>query len=385
MRICFLCSEYPPVPHGGIGSVTQTLGRALAAHGDEVKVVGIYAPGEADSAPQFDQGVEVWRLPRPSSRLGWMAARYRVFRQVTSWASRGLIDLVECPDWEGWTACWPRLSVPIVARLHGSSSYFSAELGLHRRASVFWLERAALRRADFWCSVSRYTARKTAELFQAPASPTAVIYNSVEIPEESESNPRDPNDVVFSGTLTAKKGVYPLVRAWARVHQSHPAARLHLYGKDTTRPGGPSERSALLEELPPPVRPSVVFHGHQPREQLLQHLRRARLAVFPSFAEAFAMAPLEAMAQACPTIYSTLGSGPELIDDGVDGILVDPAHPPALAAAIGRLLDDPAFAARLGEAGRAKVLRRFSTGAILQSNLQFYEECRHTFLRRRTG
>lgn len=379
MRVCFLCSEYPPAPHGGIGSVTQSLGRALAAGGHAVKVVGAYAPAFANSVPEDDHGVEVWRLPRPDARLGWIAARYRVFHQVAGWARQGLIDIVETPDWEGWTAGWPRLPIPVVARLHGSISYFAAELRQHRRLTAFWLERAALRRADFWCSVSRYTARKTAVLFVPPAAPTAVIYNSVDAAPDSEAAPRELRDVVFSGTLTAKKGVHTLIHAWPVIHQNHPQARLHLYGKDTTRPDAPSLRAALEASLPDALRPTVTFHGHQPREVLFDHFHRAAAAVFPSYAEAFAMAPLEAMAQGCPTVYSTLGSGPELIDDGRDGLLVDPADPAAVAAAVNRLLANPPFAARLGDAGRRKVLDNFSTAAILHQNLDFYDECRRRF------
>jgi glycosyltransferase involved in cell wall biosynthesis len=104
-------------------------------------------------------------------------------------------------------------------------------------------------------------------------------------------------------------------------------------------------------------------------------LRHATVAVFPSYAEAFAFAPLESMAQGCPTVYSTRGSGTELIRDGQDGILVDPDRPAEIAAAILRLLRDPALARRMGAAGRARVAQEFSLDVLLDRNVTFYRAC----------
>ena len=73
------------------------------------------------------------------------------------------MDLVEVPDWEGWAAGWPVLAAPVVARLSGSAAYFAAEMNRRVKRVAYWLERASLRRADFRCSESRYTARRTSE------------------------------------------------------------------------------------------------------------------------------------------------------------------------------------------------------------------------------
>ena len=86
---------------------------------------------------------------------------------------------------------------------------------------------------------------------------------------------------------------------------------------------------AALEQRLDGFAPSVRFHGAVPHPVVLSALASARVAVFPSFAEAFGLAPLEAMAHACPTIFSRRGSGPELICDGRDGLLVDPSNPEA--------------------------------------------------------
>jgi glycosyltransferase involved in cell wall biosynthesis len=103
------------------------------------------------------------------------------------------------------------------------------------------------------------------------------------------------------------------------------------------------------------------------------------VAVFPSRAEAFAMAPLEAMASGCPTIYSQRGSGPELLEHGCQGLLVDPDDPEEIAEAILRLQADPSFAQRLGDEGRAHVRERFSIEKLTAENIIYYERCIRDF------
>ena len=102
------------------------------------------------------------------------------------------------------------LPVPVIARLNGSASYFAAEIGGVVSRRNFWIERASLRRVDFWCSVSRYTGEKTRQLFGLRSGPDAILYNPVESPTDLGPTDLQSRDVVFTGTLTEKKGVIPL-------------------------------------------------------------------------------------------------------------------------------------------------------------------------------
>jgi glycosyltransferase involved in cell wall biosynthesis len=373
MKACFICSEYPPTLHGGIGTFTQLLGRGLKRSGHEVRVVGVYGPGTTGPRYQEDEGVKVWRLAEPARPGGWISARYALFRMVRDWSRRGEIDFVEAPDWAGWTAGWRHLGVPVIARLHGSASYFAAELGETVPPVLRWLERAAVRRADFRCSVSQYTARRTAALFDL-AGIDAVLYNPVELPGRDRAGNRSTHRVVFSGTLTAKKGILTLLRAWPAVLAEVPGAELHLYGKQCPHQSGDRGNRHLTEALAT-TGPTVVRHGHVERLELLRALSEARVAVFPSYAEAFALAPLEAMACGCPTIYSRRGSGPEVAEDGREILLVDPDRPDDVAQAIVRVLTDDALAARLGEGGLDVIKRRFSMETLVRENEAFYRKC----------
>jgi glycosyltransferase involved in cell wall biosynthesis len=385
MRICYICNEYPPGMHGGIGTMTQLLARALVRAGHVIRVVGAYPNQAGAVVNEDDNGVQIWRLRRPEGRFGWIPARYRVYRTVAEWVRRGEIDLAELPDWEGYCAGWPHLAVPVVGRLHGSSCYFRSEMNQPIPRLAFNLERASLRRVDAWCSVSKYTAMRTKSLFGLTSTPRAILYNPVEMPGRPDEHCRSSNEVVFTGTLAVKKGILTLFRAWPTVHAAHPSAILHLYGKGGLWEDGESIESHLMRQVPESMQHSVRFHGHVSRDVLFDAMRKARVAVFPSFAEAFAIAPLEAMACGCPTVSSARGSGPELLRDGEEGLLVDPDRPEDLVAAIGRVLEDDGFARRLGEAGRMRVEEHFAIGKILRKNEVFYEEIIRGFKDSRGG
>ncbi len=375
MKICFVCCEYPPAPHGGIGSMTQVLGRALVAAGHEVRVIGIYPSLDGLAEAEDDGGIGVYRLQRPGGRFGWTRGRRLLFERIARWVERGETDLVEVPDWEGYAACWPSLAAPVVTRLHGSITYFTREMEEPLDWPAYCLEAASFHRADYCCSTSAYTAYRTARLFGSRLRPVSVLFNPVDVPVETPPWSRDCRRVVYAGTLTAKKGVVSLIRSWPRVALSRPDAELHLFGKDAGAPDGGPMRDLLVSLLPEECAVSVHFHGHCNRERLQSEFRACRLAVFPSFAEAFSLAPMEAMAEGCPVICSARCSGPELIEHGVNGLLIDPGSPAQIGDAILRLLNDDAGCERLGAAGRRTVADRFSSGVIAARNEEFYRAC----------
>jgi glycogen synthase len=353
MKLCFECPEYPPGLHGGIGTLVQVLARGLVKAGHQVRVVGIYPSSHPGPDREDDQGVQVWRLRLPSHPFGWVAARRRLFQLVRTWCQSGDVELIDVPDWRGPAAGWPALSVPVVVRLSGSASYFSREMGRRSPIAEFMLERASLRRGDFICSNSRYIGERTLEVFRLRSSSPSVIYPPVNMAELQPGIERNPHMVVFAGTLSEKKGVISLIKAWPKVNKAFPKASLHIWGKDGSAEVGGSMR------------------------RYLQSLLSA--SVLPSYAEGFALTPLHAMAAGCPTIYSTRGSGPELIIDGETGLLVDPDRPDEIAKAILTVLQNSDLAGRIGESGRNLVEQRFSWSALRAANEEFYQDCLKQF------
>ena len=375
------------MPHGGAGTFTQVTARALVRAGHQVRVAGLYDHRHEAPAQEDDQGVSVWRLRAPRYRGGWVAGRIELYRLIKRWIAEGSVDVVDAPDHEGPFAGWPRLDAPLVLRAGGSYSYFLHELGRPIPMKTFQVERLSYRRADAWIAKSEYIGRATKKLFRLPEGPNATLYNPVDAPAAAVPfDGRSPEDVVFTGTLTAKKGVISLIDAWPAIRASVPRAQLHVFGKDGSSPTGGSMKRYLQGRLPESHASSVHFHDHVSRGRIAEALAGGRVAVFPSYAEGFAWAPLEAMAAGCPTIYTRTGSGPELIVDGRDGLLVDPNDPAEIAAAICRVLKDDELAERLGRMGRSRVLTNFSLEKLLPANEAFYTDLIREFAgRRRNG
>jgi glycosyltransferase involved in cell wall biosynthesis len=379
MKVCYVCCEYPPALHGGIGAVVQSTAGALVRGGHEVRVIGIYPHTETAPEHADDAGVQVWRLRKSPGRLSWIAARYRLFKLIQEWSRKGEIDVVEVPDWEGLASCWPRLEVPVVARLHGSLAYFGSEMDLPVRPTTFWLESKSFHRADYCSSCSRYTAEKTSRIFGQHPKPMTVVYNSVSFSNSAEETVRERNSVVFAGTLTRKKGIIQLVKAWPRVQEQNPGAQLHVYGKDAGLEDGTAMQPYLRSLLPDQIRETVHFHGHVSMTQLRTVYKNCRMAIFPSYVEAFAMAPMEAMAEGCPVVCSNRSSGPEMVQHERDGLLVDPDNESGIAESILRLLEDDLLAARLGQAGRETIRQRFCAESVVEQLVEFYSKCRSGF------
>lgn len=368
MKICFVCNEYPPAPAGGIGTFTKALAEALVSRGHDVCVAG-----HGDRiGEELQGGVHVVRFPAGEGRLGPMRDRVRLHRALGTIAAGGRIDVLEAPDFEGPSAFLPRCARARVVRLHGSHRYFSDERGVTPSRSVSFLERSALMRSDAIVSVSDYTARRTTDLFELK-SPITTIHNAVSvdpaIPRKQDypANKR----IVYFGTLAEKKGVLALAEAWRRFSPAHPRWRLELIGRDSRYAGGSVQQAAI--ERMGPAAAAAEFLGPMSHADLLLRLPGYDFAVLPSFSEAFALAPMEAMALGLPVVFSSMSSGPELIRHGVDGWLCDPREVDSVLCTMEQAAANDGERARIGAAARAKVETTFAYGAFVQRNIEFYE------------
>jgi glycosyltransferase involved in cell wall biosynthesis len=163
-------------------------------------------------------------------------------------------------------------------------------------------------------------------------------------------NPGHGGPVVFAGRLSAEKGVDTLVRAAALLPEG-----------STVVIAGDGPARSDLEQLAEVVAPGRVdFVGRLPKEELLRRVSAATAMAVPSrWYENQPMTVLEALTAATPVVASDMGGIPELVRDHVDGRLVPPDDPEALAAALAELLLDPSLAARYGRAGRARMVADF--------------------------
>lgn len=192
-----------------------------------------------------------------------------------------------------------------------------------------------------------------------PRKRIRVIPPGVTVPSQRATLDGPPIIGVVS-RLSPEKNLSLLLQAFTRV----PESTLEIFGDGPER----EKLWALAEQLD--ISGRVRFRGRgEDAEHLYRHLS---VLVVPSRKESFGIAALEAMSWGVPVVATRVEGVPELIKDGVTGLLVAPDDASALAAAIVRVLTDRALAARLGEAGRAR-----AADFTLAKNLTAWESLLH--------
>lgn len=187
-----------------------------------------------------------------------------------------------------------------------------------------------------------------------------VVPNGVDVARFAGAAPADlgpGTKLLFVGRLDERKGFAIAADAFGRLAADRPGLRLVVAGD------GP-ERSAA-EPLPAAVRERITFLGPVANEDLPPIHAACDLFVAPNVGgESFGIVLVEAMAAGLPVVATAIPGFTEVVRDGADGLLVPPRDPDATAASIARVLDDPAFAARLAASGRERA-RAYSWDAVL--------------------
>jgi glycosyltransferase involved in cell wall biosynthesis len=209
---------------------------------------------------------------------------------------------------------------------------------------------------------SRYVQAVTVENLGVRTEETAVVYNGVGIdpfvsaavaaaPSERRSVPI----MGMVGTLEGHKDQATLVRASAELRRRRGPVDVRLIGEGKRR----SELEALIKDLEAPV----VLLGS--RSDIPQQVAALDVFVFSTTEEeGLGIALIEAMAAGVPVVASDVPACREVLDDGALGVLVPPGDPEALAAGIGRVLEEPTPARVRADAARGKVLKDFSAEAM---------------------
>jgi glycosyltransferase involved in cell wall biosynthesis len=376
MHVCFLCNEYPPGQHGGIGSFTQTLGRRLAQQGCQVTVLGFYSVASVQH--EDDQGVEVRRLPHTRLRgVSLWVHGLRLRRELCRLAAAGPLDVVDGPE-NAFAAVPPTAPGCKIIRMNGGHHFFATTLNRQPALWRAWLERRSFAHADHLAAVSRFVAETTRRLLHLGNVPIEILPNPVDTEHfrPMPQVPVMPGLIGFVGTLCEKKGIRQLVQAMPEIVAAVPEARLMACGRDSAdQATGKSFRQTLQASLSSETVCRVTFAGHVENARLPVELAAAQVLVYPSHMEALPVAWLEGMAMGKPVAAGNAGPGPEIIQDGVIGLLCNPHDPHSIAAAVIRLLQDRPLAERLGAAARQRVTQEFSVERLVQKNQNFYRRC----------
>ncbi len=426
-RLSFLTPEYPH-PNtgnsGGIGTSIKNLAVGLLTQGCAVRIL-VY--GQKEDAVFEDNGIVVQQIKNVKLKgLSWWLTRKKLERIINTLYDNQEIDLAEAPDWTGITSFIKPKKCPVVIRLNGSDTYFCH---LDQRP-VKWVnkfhEKRALQNANGLISVSQFTANLTNQLFGLNKNFT-IIPNAVDLSlfkrnsinnensslwdralkkcsvnifsdrasrrvgeatwqphEESPSlrGTKQPfeknhnhNRVLYFGTLIRKKGLLELPFIFNKVLEQHPTAQLMLVGRDAPDiiTGNASTWAMMQALFSPTALANVTYLGGVPYGEIKKHIEQATLCVFPTFAEALPVSWLEAMALQKPVVASNIGWAIEIIEDGVDGFLVNPNEHKMYAEKIVALLEDPELQKQFGSAARKKVEQRFSMEVVARQSIAFYE------------
>lgn len=197
-----------------------------------------------------------------------------------------------------------------------------------------------------------------------PRARVRVIPHAMDVEYLSNEPAFDEPVILSVGSLHPVKDPATVLRAFAACGQ--PDARLILAGDGPLRSALEREAAALG------VAARVTFAGHVPRETILAFMRTARCVVLGSRMDTSPNVLTEAHAAGLPVIATRTGGIPDMVEEGVDGLLADVGDVQALAAHMGRLLRDAALARALGAAGRGKVRTLNDPDEVARRHLDFY-------------
>ncbi len=189
-------------------------------------------------------------------------------------------------------------------------------------------------------------------------------------PERRPDPARPERDIVCVARLDYAKGVDVLLHAWRRMLREPAEWRAHL--KTRLRLVGNGVCRAQMERIAAGlgIQDSVEFLGS--RTDVIDLLQQSWGFVMPSRWEGMPNALLEAMACGLPCVATRVSGSEDIISDGVNGLLVAPEQPAEMAWALRRIIEDTELAQRLGQAGRATVVRDYQLTAIVEQCLELY-------------
>jgi starch synthase len=378
MRIGVLTREWPDQVYGGAGVHVEYLVRAMRGEGADVAVHSFGGTQEGATAHGPDP-----RLASANAALGVLSTDLSIA------AATGDCAVVHSHTW------YADLGGHLSALLHGVPHVVTTHsLEPHRPwkaeqlgggyAVSSWAEKTAVLGADAVIAVSEGMGRDVLASYpELDPAKVHVIYNGIDsdfyapvqatdVLERHGVDPAQPY-AVFVGRITRQKGLAHLLRAAKDI----PGQLVLCAGAPDTAEIA-AETDALVAELQAARAGVVLISQMLPKSDVVQLLSHATTFVCPSVYEPLGIVNLEAMACGTAVVASDVGGIPEVVVDGTTGVLVhyDEADPrgfeAGLAAALTKALSDPARAAELGRAGRARAVAEFGWDAIARQTLELY-------------
>jgi glycosyltransferase involved in cell wall biosynthesis len=384
-HICFISQEYPPeTGWGGVGSYTYEMAHALVQAGYRVTVIARATKHEQVTndagvevhrvlpAPDWGRYPGLWRINRVWPGFAW-SAMVRL-RQIHSRFPIDVVESSECRA-DSFFIPWIQNRPRIVTRLHTAWIFIDRMNAIapdQKKRLIYWLEGQTIRKADIITAPSQAVVDLTRTWVPISQSQVFVVPNPVDTLLFSPGDERRGDEILFVGRLERNKGVGDICQALPNLLQRHSKVDFRFVGSDSVDEKGRSWRERILNNLHPKDRKRVHFE-HVPRARLVERYRQAGVCVLPSLWENFPYTVLEAMSCATPVVATRTGGIPELVDNGVTGVLVPSANPSQLAETLLNVFEDRELRNRLGQNARRQVVDRCSTKSIVPKMLEVYE------------
>ncbi|MEU8524753.1 MULTISPECIES: glycosyltransferase family 4 protein [Streptomyces] len=412
LRIALLTYKGNPFC-GGQGVYVRHISRELARLGHSVEVIG------SQPYPVLDEGEDLaglrltelasldlyrqpdpFRTPKREEYRDWVDA----LEVATMWtggfpepltfslrarrllaARRGAFDVVHDNQTLGYGLLGgpSAIGAPLVTTIHHP---ITVDRQLELDAADGWKRRASVRRWYAFTRMQKRVARRLPSVLTVSGSSEQEIVEHlgvrperirvVHIGADTDLWSPDPSVAEVPGRIVTTssadvplKGLIHLVEALAKLRTENPAAHLVVVGKRAE--DGPVAQAIERYGLEDAVR----FVKGISDAELVDLVRSAQVSCVPSLYEGFSLPAAEAMATGTALVATTGGAIPEVAGpDGETCLAVPPGDAGALAAALGRMLGDGELRARLGSAGRARVLERFTWARAAQGTAELYRE-----------
>jgi glycosyltransferase involved in cell wall biosynthesis len=381
LRVLILNYEYPPMG-GGAGHASSRLAGILAASGCRVDVVTSGLKGQPPVA-RID-GVRVFRvrsLRRSIQDCGllgaatYVACAQPVVKRLLRDQRYDVLHYFFGLPTGALSLCTPGADrVPSVISLRGSDvpGYDAGSASLRLAHALL---RPLTRRIWRSANVVVANSRGLRDLAQPllPGKPIGVIPNAIHgeafSPNGAASHRNGSADAIrllAVSRLIGRKGLEDLFRAMTILKDDRVTLTVQGWGRDGDR------LRALAVSLG--IDRRVTFAGFKPRDLLPAVYQAADIFVLPSHSESCAMALLEAMACGLPIVATSVGGTAELVQDGVNGCLVPPESPQALAGALARLIAAPALRRAMGARNVQLVRDSYTWPAMASRYLNVYRQ-----------
>jgi glycosyltransferase involved in cell wall biosynthesis len=377
MKIGFITSEFPHPKtgsSGGIGTSIFNLSKGLTDLGHEVHIL-IY--GQTEDEVFVESKITFYRIKNIKLKgFSRYLTQKKIEKLINQLVKAKKLDIVEAPDWTGITSNI-KPKCPMVIRLNGSDTYFCH---LDKRPVKFlnkFHEQRALQNADALLSVSQYTATITKQLFSLNRN-FEIIPNSIDLEKFSNDHSTGfhENTILYFGTLIRKKGSLELPLIFNEVYKRNKGAKLILIGRDAS--DIVSKNSSTWKMMQPLFDVEALQHvsylGSVSYDKIKEYISTSTVCVFPTFAEALPVSWLEAMALQKAIVASNIGWATEVIDDTVNGFLVNPKDHEDYAKKIVELLENVTLRHQFGIEARKKVIQKFSIEIIAKQSADFYKK-----------